>query len=342
MRGAPMLLLLHFLRGALPAAVPVSLAAPDGAKPKGPEVPWWTAPPFSATGPVSATKAYGMPVAQNTTSVKIYNATMDWENGFGVYSHAAMLAFHGGHFLASWKNAVLSEDTPGQRILWAWSSEAQPLKYSSPTVLFPNISNGSCTKWRPGTVDAYPQFPSYLSPGCAHLFAEPAAVVNNNVYLAASTRQFCLWPLDPLNDGGTYLLLREVSFETAGPGTGGGGAPRPAPVLGDIFWAKDPSIGSNNPWAAAWAETNARLGLKLLDQMDAETQADVKALLAGKRPCAQNASTTKCEYCSGGCQSIRAAGAKGAPCALADVGGPWVERTHWVVPGTSTDVLVYR
>ena len=28
--------------------------------------------------------------------------------------------------------------------------------------------------------------------------------------------------------------------------------------------------------------------------------------------------------------------------AVADIGGPWIERTHWVVPNTATDVLVYR
>ena len=57
-----------------------------------------------------------MPVVQNTTAVKIYNGTLDWAHGFGAYSHGAMITFHAGFFVASWKNAELSEDAPGQRV----------------------------------------------------------------------------------------------------------------------------------------------------------------------------------------------------------------------------------
>jgi hypothetical protein len=120
-------------------------------------VPRWTAPPlpkYAGNASVNATVAYGMPVAQGAASAKIYNATRE----MGVYSHGPMIAFHSGHFLATWKNAVLSEDTPGQRVLWAWASERAPLQYSAPAVLFPNISNGSCTgKSKPD----YPPNPSY-------------------------------------------------------------------------------------------------------------------------------------------------------------------------------------
>ena len=78
--------------------------------------------------------------------------------------------------------------------------------------------------------------------------------------------------------------------------------------------------------------------------MDAETQGDVASLLAGERPCEPNA--TKCEYCAGGCQDLQSLGAKAASCEVMDIGGPWIERTHWSVPsrdkGGSTDILVYR
>ena len=86
-------------------------------------VPAWTATAFNSTGPVNSTVAYNLPVAPNTGVVKIYNATHET----GVYSHGPMISFYGGYFLTSWKNGVLSEDTPGQRVLWSYASEADPL-----------------------------------------------------------------------------------------------------------------------------------------------------------------------------------------------------------------------
>ena len=285
-----------------------------------PPVPAWTAPPFDPNGSVTPTVAYGMPVAQHSEAARIYRATPEW----GVYSHGAMLAVFDGLFIATWKNAVLSEDTPGQRVLWSYASAANPLNYSVPEVLFPNVSDGSACL--PNRKVAYPQDPHYLSPGCAHLFAEPTVVINGHAYAAASLRQFCLWPLDPLDAGGKYLLLRRI---TPGP------QPGSAPALGEIFWAKDPD-------SAAWSATNSRLGIRTLAQMDTTTQKDIAAVLAGERPCEPNA--TKCEYCPGGCQDLREAGSKDAPCKIADVGGPWIERTRWAVPHSSPpkDVLVYR
>ena len=233
-------------------------------------VPAWTARPFDANGSVNSTMAYNLPVVQNIGAVKIYNATRET----GVYSHGPMISFHGGYFLASWKNAVLSEDTPGQRVLWSYASADDPLAYSTPEVLFPNVSNGEpCL---PSSKQPYPPDPQYLSPACAHLFAEPTAILNGRVYLAASLRQFCLWPLDPLNDGGKYLLLRQVTLTSP-------------PTLGPIFWARDPGAG--------FATTNKRLGIRTLSQMTEETRVDILALLAGTRPCPENA--TKCEFCEG-------------------------------------------
>jgi hypothetical protein len=304
-------------------------------------VPAWTAPPFNSSGHINATVAYGMPVVQHTAAVKIYNATSEWTNAavangsfFGVYSHAAMIGFFDGYFVASWKSAALqhdisgrghppSEDTPGQRILWSYATAEAPLKYSAPTILFPNMSSGDevCHKWTKG---ANPRS-TYLSLGCARLFAEPTVVLNGHVYVAASLRQFCLWPLDPVNDDGIYLLLRRITLSHGVP-----------PKLGEIFWAKYPGD--------AWAATNARLEIQTLSQMDAETKSDVASLLDGERPCEANA--TKCEYCAGGCQDLRATVVKDVECIAEDVGGPWIERTHWTVPsnakGNGTDILVYR
>ena len=297
----------------------------------------WTAPPFDPLGRVNTTVAYGMPVLQHTTAANIYTATAEF-----VYSHAAMLGFFDGFFVASWKNAKLqhktgvcpacghpsSEDTPGQRILWSYATADAPLNYSAAAILFPNVSTGDkvCRKWEKG---ADPRS-TYLSPGCARLFAEPTVVIHGHVYAAASLRQFCLWPLDRVNDEGAYLLLRRITFY---PGV--------LPKLGQIFWAKDPGD--------VWAATNTRLEIRTLPQMDPETQGDVASLLGGARPCQANA--TKCEYCAGGCQDLRAVGVEGVECAVEDVGGPWVERAHWIVPsdsssgnngGGSTDILVYR
>ena len=226
-------------------------------------VPAWTATAFNSTGPVNSTVAYNLPVAQNTGAVKIYNATRET----GVYSHGPMISFYGGYFLASWKNGVLSEDTPGQRVLWSYASEADSLSYSTPEVLFPNVSDGGVCL--PNSKVPYPRSPHYLSPSCAHLFAEPTAILNGRAYLAASLRQFCLWPLDPLNEGGKYLLLRQV-------------IPTSPPTLGPIFWAKDPGTG--------FSETNQRLGIRTLSQMPEETRSDISALLLGARPCPENAS----------------------------------------------------
>jgi hypothetical protein len=305
-------------------------------------VPGWTAPPFNSSGVVNATVAYGMPVVQYTTAVKIYNASDEWTNAavangsfFGVYSHAPMIGFFNSHFVASWKNAALqhdipgqghppSEDTPGQRILWSYATADAPLDYSAATILFPNVSSGDevCHRWTKG---ANPRS-TYLSPGCAHLFAEPTVAIHGHVYAVASLRQFSLWPLDPVNENGIYLLLRRLTLSPGVP-----------PKLGEMFWATDPGD--------AWATTNARLGIRTLNQMDAETKTDIASLLGGERPCEANA--TKCEYCANGCQDLRATGAKDAECTAEDVSGPWIERTHWTVPpgaigGNGTEILVYR
>eukprot|EP01052_Picozoa_sp_SAG31_P033376 SAG31_NODE_3761_length_3906_cov_4.295246_2_plen_463_part_00 len=281
----------------------------------GPEgrVPAWTAQPFSATASVNTSMAYNLPVANNSGSVKVYNAMLATD----VYTHAPMLSYNDGYFLATWKNGVLSEDQPGGRVLWSYATADEPLVYGTPQILFPNMSNGGiCLPNRP---TPYPKNPHYLTPECAHLFAEPTVEINGHVYVAASLRQFCLWPLDALNAGGKYLLLRRVDLSSA-------------PKLGPIFWAHDPG--------ELWRETNVRLDIRTLEQMDADTRGDIAELLAGSRPCRQNA--TKCEFCPGGCQDLRGAAAADAPCKLADIGGPWIERTHWHVPNTTGDVLVYR
>ena len=106
----------------------------------------------------------------------------------GVYSHGPMISFNDGFFLTSWKNGVLSEDQPGQRVLWSYAREEEPLtSWATPAVAFPNMSLTPC--------DNASESNSFLTPACATLNSEPTVVLNGRVYLAASTRQFVyiLW-----------------------------------------------------------------------------------------------------------------------------------------------------
>lgn len=53
-----------------------------------------------------------------------------------------MLSYHDGVLLASWKNHNTTEDSPGQFVRWAWSSDGGS-RFSEPQTLFPNVSDGS-------------------------------------------------------------------------------------------------------------------------------------------------------------------------------------------------------
>ena len=272
-------------------------------------IPAWTAPPFDPNGSVNQTMAYGMPVVQNTGVVKIFNGSSE----MGVYAHQAMISVSGGFFLATWINAAHNESQPGQRVLWSYAREEEPLtSWATPAVAFPNMSLTPC--------DNASELDSFTTPACATLNSEPTVVLNGRVYLAASTRQICLYPLDKIDENGKYLLLRQVTLSSS------------SPKLGEVFWAANPG--------PAFSATNARLGIRSLSEMDASIQGDVAELLGGARPCEAN--STKCEFCEGGCQDMRSAEAADAPCKL-QLSPSWRERTHWSVPHKQNeDVIVYR
>eukprot|EP00911_Craspedida_sp_UC1_P002568 UC1_evm3s1904 len=151
------------------------------APPRPTRLPYWT-----AARPDDSKPLFGYTSFANVTDTVLYrpeNANVD-----GFYNHAAMIAYHEGTITVSWKNAPLSEDTPGQRILYTQSRDGK--NWTKPSLLFPNMS-------------------SLLTP--AAQFAGPFAVLNGRLYASASPAviadgdaqgaQFCLWPdgLDPRN-----------------------------------------------------------------------------------------------------------------------------------------------
>jgi len=175
-------------------------------------------------------------------------------------------------------------------------------------------------------------------------FAGPFAVINGRLYASASPAviadgdaqgaQFCLWPdgLDPRNcatpdspgsQPSGLLMLRQIQK----PGATGG--------LGDVFWA------SNHP-PAVYAAATAAQGIKQLAEMDEQTQADIAGLVGNGvgtgfvPPCETggDSGTLKCEACRGGCQFYQAPTSKGL--GLAN------ERTHYNVPNSSSDVILFR
>jgi hypothetical protein len=215
-----------------------------------------------------------------------------------------MISFHDGQFIASWKNSPTDEDQAGQRVLYSqsldggvtWSSAVDESNSSTAYELFPSMASES-------------------NPAVA-LFAEPALVLNNRLYVAASPKQFCLYPAteigmpvgtEPTNATLT-LLLRSVL-----PGLRN---------LGPLFWASDvipPGL----------EDASSAQGVLTLDQTDNQTQTDLRAFLsnpgAAPGPCADPSveHTTKCEWCEGGCQ-------------VTDYPAPLEnERAHYVVPNTA-------
>mmetsp|Transcript_28547 Transcript_28547/g.71542 ORF Transcript_28547/g.71542 Transcript_28547/m.71542 type:complete len:482 (+) Transcript_28547:123-1568(+) len=130
----------------------------------------------------------------------------------GTYNHAAMIDFHDGFFLVTWKNAPRDEEQPGQRVLYATSDDGI---FWTPTdgtnVLFPNVST-----------TAQP----------AHLFAAPSVVLEGRRYAVATYSQYSIHP-SPLPE---TLLLRRVY---------------PDKSLGEVFWATDSPPAEYLPGAAA-------------------------------------------------------------------------------------------
>jgi hypothetical protein len=156
----------------------------------------------------------------------------------------------------------------------------------------------------------FPSMNSTENPRVA-LFAEPSIWVNGHVYAAASPIQFCLYP-DQYQD---RLLLRRI-FDDG--------------TFGPIFWAST-TIPTGFDMASAANNVTTVL------QQDAETQLDISTLTptAVNPPCPPSGSsgTSKCEFCPGGCQ----------PWAIPlNVSSLENERSHYSVPNSTVDVLLYR
>lgn len=230
-------------------------------------------------------------LSNNTKWTRLFFGTL--EPGTGAYAMSPMLSFLNGRFLATWKLSVSDEDEPGQRVMYAQSTDGVAWETSSD-----GVSN-----------ELFPSMNATENPRVA-LFAEPTLLLNGRVYAAASPKQFCLYPDQYFG----VLLLRRV-FDDA------------TRHLGPIFWAADAI-------PAGFAEASARENVTTAAQQDAATQADVAALAAAQTPpCATDGSTSKCEFCRAGCQNWTVA---------LSVPSLENERSHWRVPGSDADVLLYR
>jgi hypothetical protein len=258
----------------------------------------------------------------NVTGVKVYNATASR----GLYSHAPMISYHDGLMLVSWKNHNTSEDSPGQFVRWAWSKDGGAT-YSEPATLFPNVSDGSEGSLSVPNCSHTPS--NENTSGCAHLFAEPTLVLGagRHIYMAASLRQFCLYPYPW--PGRRNVLLRRVSVSST----------QHSPGLGPAFWLDGVPPG--------FEAVSERRGLVPLTSMDATTQQDIAQLDDPQNlPCAAGA---KCEACVGGCQRLEPLiGPPGtgqrAGCDI-DAAGTrqsFIERSRYTVPGGHSEVLLYR
>jgi hypothetical protein len=266
----------------------------------GPLTPHW-----SVRGAPDAQKALcGFRMANSTETTVVYRGT----RALGAYNHAAMIDFHGGNFMLTWKNSPLNEDSPGQRVLYSFSSDGKTWTRTDGTnVLFPGVNDSQS---------------STAFGKRAPLFGGPTVLLRGRRYASASPHQFALWPYpwsssltstEPTN----LLLLRHVNYTSGNH----------RPVLGPLFWAS----ASIPP---GFEMVSKREGILTSAQVDATTKRDL-ALLANysKLPCATtnqggnnfgDSATTKCEACIHGCGNT-------TKC----------ERTHYVVPGGG-DVILQR
>eukprot|EP00937_MAST-01D_sp_MAST-1D-sp2_P002008 g2008.t1 len=304
-------------RRASPAPPPVPPIPPTSS-----QLPFWSAARPDVSKPLA-----GYEQIPNATNVGVYfgSAAGGW------YNHAAMITLHkdvgssSGHlFSLSWKNAPVSEDTPGQRVLLKQSEDG--LAWGPPTVLFPNMSTVA-------TPVAQFAGPFAVLGGRLYATATPAVIADGD----AQGAQWCQWPdgLEPRNCAtpdrpGTQprgiLLMRRVypAADASAP---------LVPKLGPIFWA-DPAGPAPDVYAAAAAAN----GVLRLADTDAQTRADVAQLAhissptAARLPCDPADGTLKCEAVPGGSQRY-----SGLPhIGLAN------ERAHWALPDGTADVVAYR
>ena len=249
----------------------------------------------------------------------------------GTYNMSPMLSLLDGAFLASFKNSPRDEDQPGQRVLYSQSLDG--LSWTDPSDA--SLPLPSLSAWSPPSASLAPPPPPSPPPAprvlfpnistAAHpaaLFAEPTVLLNGRAYAAASPRQFCLYP----DQYAAVLLLRQV-------------LPGALDAFGPVFWA-------SRAVPPGWEENSAVHGIPTVLAMPQQTQADVALLLVNSSyaPCAQGGAlqggtqekgaTTKCEFCPLGCQNWTEATQNASTIEN--------ERSHYLLPGGDSDVILYR
>lgn len=270
----------------------------------------------------------------------------------GSYQHGPMIGEVNNVVLLSWKNSPISEDEPGQRVFYSHATDPTAAPgtqggWSTPTLLFPGLL-GNTTHESAANCDIA-------------LWAAPFVTLRGHVYAAAGTQQICLFPADRTK--AESLLLRRITVQNSS--TDLTRSTSASVKLGPIFWA-GPNGTAPTP---CQARAGIAAGVYNLAAMDVETQADVATLRNGETasfPMSDPSSkasppsvastaapgcstptpsnpTPKCESCVKGCQSIEqflnGSYVSTTPCRLKL---PWAERTHYGVPNTTTDVLLYE
>ena len=258
-----------------------------------------TTPHWAVAGaPDKAKPLCGFEYAKGRTTTVVYRATEE----IGGYNHAAMIDYHDGNLFLTWKNGPRDEDSPAQRVLYAFSADgAKWTETDGRNVLFPRATVQNLTGNEAGI--AAKSVPRTL-------FAGPTVVLNGRRYASASPHQFCLFPY-PYSSSLTsaedtnLLMMREVLGDSKG--------------FGPIFWA-------STKVPAGFEAVSQQHGIQTSGQMDAYVQKDL-TLLANRThlPCDLANGTTKCEACLGTCGST-------TKC----------ERTHFDVPSSRGDVILER
>jgi hypothetical protein len=265
-----------------------------------PPLPSGPRPHWAVHGAPNKSKALcGFTMAAGLVTTTVYRAT----EAIGMYNHAAMMDYHEGNFLLTWKNSPRDEDTPGQRILFSQSADGVVWTATDGTnyELFPNMSSASKPAW------------CNAEHHCSALFGGPTVILNGHRYASASPHQFALWPYPYASsltsaEDTNVLLLRRVSGHI------------PA-KLGPVFWAS-----SKIP--AGFEEASQRNGVKTSVEMDPSTLSDLAVLAnASALPCATGAAaeTLKCEACVGSCGNTTRC-----------------ERTHYHLPDGRGEIILER
>mmetsp|Transcript_16176 Transcript_16176/g.45074 ORF Transcript_16176/g.45074 Transcript_16176/m.45074 type:complete len:479 (+) Transcript_16176:133-1569(+) len=194
----------------------------------------------------------------------------------------------------TYNHAVMMDYFDGFFLL-SWKNSPQDEEQPGQRVLYSTSDDGFAWSPTDGTNILFPNVSTAANP--AHLFAEPSVIVGDRRYATATFSQFSAHPTP--NPGA--MLMRQVF---------------PDKTMGPIFWA------AAKPWEQ-FLEGATLAGVKLLHEMDAQTQADAGLLFRGSYlPCGFNHSL-KCE---------------------AVVGDPLPARESgfWNVPNSEQQVVMFR